>query len=375
MAILNFSKVVSALPGVLTANTAYFVRVGTGFRLFLTNQSGTIVAYSNDLIASGDIADGAVSLAKIQDISSGVILGRVTGGSGDTEQLTATQVRSLLFPSSGLKQGGRLGLSASPFTNTDITAGTSLYLEPYETGVRWVHDGTTWIPYLLSPASISLSGLSANTNYEVWHHVVAGALTIGFVAWTNDTTRASALKWKDGTLVNNASITTTAGNVVSAERAVYLGGIRTVAAGQCDDTISKRFCSNALNREEKVMYRASSGNVSYTSTTIRPWNNDGTTNSIHWLDSMGTTPTSFTLEGSVTTPATGTAWAFLGMSYATNNIADGLGFGLNNNIQTDKTMILSGADTFGHRQLYINQGATGSATTFYYYELTARMRT
>jgi hypothetical protein len=63
------------------------------------------------------------------------------------------------------------------------------------------------------------------------------------------------------------------------------------------------------------------------------------------------------------------------MSYATNNIADGLGFGLNNNIQTDKTMILSGADTFGHRQLYINQGATGSATTFYYYELTARMRT
>jgi len=40
-----FSKVVSALPGTLTADTIYFVRVGTGFDIYVTNHSGTIVAY------------------------------------------------------------------------------------------------------------------------------------------------------------------------------------------------------------------------------------------------------------------------------------------------------------------------------------------
>ena len=38
-------KFVSALPGTLVANTLYYVRVGTGFDVYLTNSSGTIVAY------------------------------------------------------------------------------------------------------------------------------------------------------------------------------------------------------------------------------------------------------------------------------------------------------------------------------------------
>ncbi len=42
---LRVAKVVSSLPSSLTADTIYFVRVGTGFDLVVTNHSGTIVAY------------------------------------------------------------------------------------------------------------------------------------------------------------------------------------------------------------------------------------------------------------------------------------------------------------------------------------------
>lgn len=42
---VNFFKVVAKLPDSLQANGVYFVRVGKGFDFYLTNSSGTIIAY------------------------------------------------------------------------------------------------------------------------------------------------------------------------------------------------------------------------------------------------------------------------------------------------------------------------------------------
>lgn len=39
------SKVVNALPAVLVASTVYFVRIGAGFDIYVTNESGMVVAY------------------------------------------------------------------------------------------------------------------------------------------------------------------------------------------------------------------------------------------------------------------------------------------------------------------------------------------
>ena len=45
MAKLLTKKVVNILPTPLTADTIYFVKAGIGFDLYVTNSSGTIVAY------------------------------------------------------------------------------------------------------------------------------------------------------------------------------------------------------------------------------------------------------------------------------------------------------------------------------------------
>lgn len=42
---IRHNKVVSALPGVLEANSVYYVRVGAGFDLYVTNDIGTVYAY------------------------------------------------------------------------------------------------------------------------------------------------------------------------------------------------------------------------------------------------------------------------------------------------------------------------------------------
>ena len=45
MSALLTEKVVAALPGVLTPSTIYFVRVGTGFDIYVTTDQGQVVAY------------------------------------------------------------------------------------------------------------------------------------------------------------------------------------------------------------------------------------------------------------------------------------------------------------------------------------------
>jgi hypothetical protein len=46
MAQLKQHKVVAALPSVLEPDSVYFVRVGSGVDLYVTNSSGTVVAYA-----------------------------------------------------------------------------------------------------------------------------------------------------------------------------------------------------------------------------------------------------------------------------------------------------------------------------------------
>ena len=57
-------------------------------------DSGALAAL--DTVGTTEIDDNAVTLAKIQNIATASILGRVTASTGDPEVLTATQVRTLL---------------------------------------------------------------------------------------------------------------------------------------------------------------------------------------------------------------------------------------------------------------------------------------
>lgn len=45
MAAVKFKKFVTALPSTLEPNTMYFVRVGGGFDLYVTNNLGFVAAY------------------------------------------------------------------------------------------------------------------------------------------------------------------------------------------------------------------------------------------------------------------------------------------------------------------------------------------
>lgn len=62
MSALRASKVVNALPGSLDASTVYFVRIGAGFDIYVTNESGMVVAYPLNAGGGGATLSGSATI-------------------------------------------------------------------------------------------------------------------------------------------------------------------------------------------------------------------------------------------------------------------------------------------------------------------------
>lgn len=165
---------------------------------------------------------------------------------------------------------GRLTLEAGvPVSTTDQTAKTILYYTPYKGDYVALYDNvnTRWDLYQFTERSLSLSGLAADTNYDVFIYDNSGILTLEAVAWSNSgagtSTRASAISQLEGVWVKNS------------DNRRLLGTIRTTSTtGECEDSTFRRFVWNSQNRTLRNLFKAES-TVSwvYTTNVFRPYNN------------------------------------------------------------------------------------------------------
>lgn len=156
---------------------------------------------------------------------------------------------------------GRLTLTSNtPVTISDVTAATTIYFTPFGGNQIALYDGSGWVVNSFSQLSLSVPA-TANTNYDVFVYDNAG-LTMEAVAWTNGTTRATALATQNGVLVKNGA---------SGRR--YVGSFRTVASGQTEDSAAKRFVWNYYNRCKRLLKKLESTSTwNYSSSTIRQAN-------------------------------------------------------------------------------------------------------
>ena len=119
---------------------------------------------------------------------------------------------------------GRLTLSSGvPVMTSSIAAAGTVYWTPYRGNVVWLHDGATaWASYELSELSLSLAGLTASRLHDIFLDNNGGTPQLAAVAWTNDTTRATALTKQDGRYV-----------LTGATDYLYLGTIYVDGSNQC----------------------------------------------------------------------------------------------------------------------------------------------
>ena len=162
---------------------------------------------------------------------------------------------------------GRLTLeSGVPISSTDQTAKTTLFFTPYNGDVVGLYDGSEWDLFEFNELSLSLSGLAANTNFDIFIYNNNGVLTLEATAWTNDSTRATGLAFQDGVYVRSNATTRR-----------YLGTIRTTGTiGQCEDSTTRRLVWNLYNQTTRHLYTPYSAAHTYTTSAWRPFNNNTT---------------------------------------------------------------------------------------------------
>lgn len=165
---------------------------------------------------------------------------------------------------------GRLTLETGvPVSTANQTAKTVLYYTSYNGDYVALYNTvkTRWDLFQFTERSLSLSGLAANTNYDIFIWDNSGTLTLQAVAWASSgagtSNRASAITQLNGVWVKNS------------DKRRYLGTIRTTATtGQCEDSVEKRYVWNVGNRELRQLYKPETTVAwSYLANTFRPYNN------------------------------------------------------------------------------------------------------
>lgn len=293
-----------------TAGTGESEQLTVGGGIEFTGSGGIQrSALTGDVTASAGsaattIATDAVTYAKMQNVSAtSRVLGRKTASAGDAEECTLSEVLDFVGSAAqgdvlyrGASSWARLGAGTSgqalttsgaaanpawgtlpdaapcgrltlttgvPVTTADVTAATTIYYTPYQGNTIRLYDGSAWAQYTFSELSSSLSGLTANLPYDVWVYSNSGTPALELLAWTNGTTRATALTTQDGVYVKTGATTRR-----------YVGTICiTGTTGQCEDSYAKRFVWNAYHRVRRPMRVVETTNTwTYTTATWRQAN-------------------------------------------------------------------------------------------------------
>jgi hypothetical protein len=152
---------------------------------------------------------------------------------------------------------GRLSLTtAVPVTTADVTAATTLYWVPYQGNQIALYNGSSWVVFAQAQLSIAVPA-TTNQMYDVFIDYNAGTPVLTLTAWTNDTTRATALTMQDGVYVLTGS---------TGKR--YVGSFRTTGVvGQTEDSAAKRYVFNYTNRVTRQLSVNASGTSYWTYTT------------------------------------------------------------------------------------------------------------
>jgi hypothetical protein len=217
-----------------------FINQGTTTTVLHGNAAGNP---SWGAIVTNDITAANVTLPKIQNISTSRILGRLTAGSGTIEQLTGTQLTTLLdvFSTSTTTKGvvpGSNNLGTSYFLRADgiwaVPTGTSVdhstltkltYADAGHTGfeptltagtsAQYYRGDKTWQNLATEiaaalPTHNTLTGLEGGSGGHYYHVSAAQSVSIGIVTTTSADTVPTGLTCSATTIVVSPSGTVSA---------------------------------------------------------------------------------------------------------------------------------------------------------------------
>lgn len=255
----TISAVASSGLGALTISTA-----SSGYRTFGAGDDG--LTFDGVTIVEGtawEVRDGCVYTHSGTSLSRGTLKDSSTGSaiaftsaaiveqnpSADWAELAQLAMASVI-------PGGRLTLeSGVPVSTSDQTAKTNVYYTPYVHNVVPLWDGYKWVPVEFTEKTLALGTLTSGLPYDVFGYLSAGALVLESLAWTNGTTRATAVTLQDGRYCKSGDKTR-----------LLLGTFYTTATTTTEDSAKHRFLSNVYNTVERRVFVSVSGETTTSGT-------------------------------------------------------------------------------------------------------------
>ena len=242
-----------------------------GTALSVLGVTGNATADEASIVAASDfqvlrrsgtaVAFGAVDISQAAALTGTLPTARAGSGTASVETfLRGDQSWAAAFPQ--ITQGRLTLTTAVPVTVTDVSAVTNIFFTPYGGNRIAIYNGTNWRLYTFTELTLALGTLTNALPHDVFIYDNAGTLTLELLAWTNDTTRATALVLQDGVLVKSGVTTRK-----------YLGTFRTTSTTTTEDTLIKRHLWNYYNRVPRIMRVTDSTDTwSYSTATIRQSN-------------------------------------------------------------------------------------------------------
>lgn len=174
--------------------------------------------------------------------------------------------------------GGRLTLeSGVPVSTSDQTAKTTVYWTPYLHNVCPLWDGVNWLPVAFAETSLAVGTVTSGLNYDIFAYLSGGSLALEKLAWTNSTTRATAITIQDGRYCKSGDKTR-----------LYIGSFCSTSTTQTEDSNAKRYLWSMYNRVRKNGQSPLGTGHTYNSATPREWNNgSGTPPRTYFLIGLG----------------------------------------------------------------------------------------
>jgi hypothetical protein len=147
----------------------------------------------------------------------------------------------------------------------DATNATTIYCCPYKGNHIALYTSGVWVMRASAEFSLAVGTLTANLPYDVFCYSNSGTPTLEFLAWTNATTRATALTYQDGVLAKTGDTTRR-----------YMGTFKPNTTTQVSDNTSNRNLFNYYNRVLRKMLANQTGTWAYTTATWREANGGAT---------------------------------------------------------------------------------------------------
>lgn len=227
---------------------------------------------------------------------------------------------------------GRLTLTSNlAVTTADVIGATNVYFTPYLGDRVSLYDGTRWRLYSFSQLTLAVGTLTSGLPYDVFLYDNAGTLTLEAAAWTNGTTRATALVLQNGVWCKTGALTRR-----------YLGSFYTTATTTTEDSEAKRLLWNMYHRVPRKLKKvetASTWTITGSTSGTPPWGmlNASSANRVQVMAGLAESSLELGVYAGMATGTTAGAYVSVGIQ------RDGTGGGATDN-QCDM-MYRCGAET------------------------------